>query len=174
MCLLFTYWILGLFWKCGIVCLLFILFYSARFVIGYFAVFLTNDDLLFHGFPECTVFSEIWKWHKQMIYTVGCISYLNETRIHYSSKNRIIGDGTLTSGAPEVTTGFSWGSCFSVFSFLCSVLVIIVFSFVFFFRHFIVCPSSKYGFSSPLLYLQTFLTFNIILQEYGKNGGQLQ
>ena len=31
------------------------------------------------------------------------------------------------SGTPEFTIGFQWGSCYSIFSFLCSVLQIIIF-----------------------------------------------
>ena len=43
--------------------------------------------------------------------------------------------GTRTAypfGAPELTPGFYWGLCYSIFSFLCSVLQIIV-------GHFVLC-----------------------------------
>ena len=68
-------------------------------------------------------------------------------------------------GAPEFTPGFWWGSCYSIFSFLCSVLYIAVCLgfFLFFFLcrfsfgHCVVCPSSIYGFLLPFWYFQTFL-----------------
>ena len=51
------------------------------------------------------------------------------------------GAGTAhPSGAPE----FSWGSCYSIFSFMCIVLKIVVCPFSF--DHCVVCPSSIYGF----------------------------
>ena len=57
------------------------------------------------------------------------------------------GAGTaFPSVAHEFTSGFQWGSCCSIFSFLCSVLQIIV------------CPSLIYGFRILLWYLQTFLS----------------
>ena len=43
------------------------------------------------------------------------------------------GAGTVhPSGAPEFIPGFQWGSCYSIFGFLCSVLQIVVCSFVLF------------------------------------------
>jgi len=43
------------------------------------------------------------------------------------------GAGTANpSGAHEFTLGFQWGSCCSIFSFLCSVLYIVVCPFVLF------------------------------------------
>ena len=71
----------------------------------------------------------------------------------------------VTSGAgtanPFEATGFLWGSC-SIFSFLCSVLKIIVHSICpFSFGHCIFCPSLIYGFWLLHLYLQKFCTSSI-------------
>ena len=52
--------------------------------------------------------------------------------------------GCPTSGAPEFTPGLQWGSCYSIFSFMCNVLQIFVCPFSF--GHCIVCCSSIYGF----------------------------
>ena len=54
---------------------------------------------------------------------------------------------------------FLWGLCCLIFSFLCSVLQIIVPRFVFMLllRYYIVKPSSIYGFCLPIWYLQPFL-----------------
>ena len=55
--------------------------------------------------------------------------------------------------------GFYWGSCCSIISCLCTVLQIVVFHFaLFYFVHCIVCPSSNYGLSLPLSYLQNYLS----------------
>ena len=61
------------------------------------------------------------------------------------------GPGTVyPSMAPEFTHGFQWGSCFSIFSFLYSVLQIIVLLSLSF-GHCIVVPSSIYGLVGFLL-----------------------
>ena len=59
-----------------------------------------------------------------------------------------------SSGAPEFTPGFKWGSCCSIFSFPCCVLHFAVCSFSF--LDCIVCPSI-YSFRLPHWYLQLFL-----------------
>ena len=60
----------------------------------------------------------------------------------------------IPSRAPEFTPGYLWGSCCSIFSFLCNVLLIIIC--LFSVGHCIVCPSI-YGFWIPLWCLQTSL-----------------
>jgi hypothetical protein len=53
-----------------------------------------------------------------------------------------------------------WSSCCSIFSFLCSVLQIVVCHFnLFCFGHCVVCPSSIYEFWLSLWYLQTLHNF---------------
>ena len=63
----------------------------------------------------------------------------------------------VTSGAPEFTSGFQWGLCYSIFSFICmfcrSLFVLCIISF----GHCVLCSSSIYGFQLPLWYLQTLL-----------------
>jgi hypothetical protein len=56
---------------------------------------------------------------------------------------------TYPSGTPEFTPGFQWGSCYSIFSFICM--------FCTFFSHCVVCSSSIYGFWLPLWYPQALL-----------------
>jgi hypothetical protein len=53
--------------------------------------------------------------------------------------------------------GFQWGSCYSIFSFMCMFCrsLFVLFSF----GHSNVCSSSIYRFWLPLWYLQTLLTF---------------
>jgi hypothetical protein len=58
------------------------------------------------------------------------------------------------SGAPEFTPSFTWGSCCSIFSFLCNIFWIVVCPFSF--GHGVVCPSI-YGFWLLRWYLQPFL-----------------
>jgi len=70
------------------------------------------------------------------------------------------GTGTAyPSGAPEFnpfpTPGFYWGSCYSIFCFLCSVLDPSLSLCPFTFDHCIVFPASIYGFWLPVWYLQT-------------------
>ena len=64
------------------------------------------------------------------------------------------------SRAAEFTPGFKWDSCYSIFSFLCmfcrSLFVLLIF---FSFCHFVVCPSSIYGFWFPIWYRQTLRRF---------------
>ena len=64
-------------------------------------------------------------------------------------------------GAPEFTPGFKWGTCYSIFSFMCmfcrSLFILLSFSF----GHCVVCPSSIYGFWLPfgifkLFFIQRF------------------
>jgi hypothetical protein len=67
------------------------------------------------------------------------------------------GAGTAnSSGAPEFIPSFWWGSCYSIFSFICmfcgSLFVLCAFSC----GHCVVF-SSIYGFRLPLWYLQTLL-----------------
>ena len=50
------------------------------------------------------------------------------------------------SGAPEFAPGFQQGSCYSIFSFMCNVLQIVVCPFVRFCLAIVVCPSQIYGF----------------------------
>ena len=51
------------------------------------------------------------------------------------------------SGAPEFTRSFQWGSCYSIFSFVCMFFVDRCLSFcTFSFDHCVVCSSSIYGF----------------------------
>jgi hypothetical protein len=59
------------------------------------------------------------------------------------------------SGAPEFTPGFKWGSCYSIFRFIC----IFCKSFIILLYFFIwpLCCLFFYGFWLPLLYLQTLL-----------------
>ena len=61
------------------------------------------------------------------------------------------------SGAPEFAPGFQQGSCYSIFSFMCNVLQIVVCPFVRFCLAIVVCPSQIYGFCLTLWYLQIFL-----------------
>ena len=48
------------------------------------------------------------------------------------------------SGAPELCSVFQWGSCYSIFHFMCNVLQIVVCPFSF--GPYVVCSSSIYGF----------------------------
>ena len=59
------------------------------------------------------------------------------------------------SGPPEFIQGFWWDLCCSIFSFLCSVLQIIVCPIIPFGHLHIVCHSSIYGFWLTLWYIQT-------------------
>ena len=55
--------------------------------------------------------------------------------VYFNSNTRGVSCGTGTaypSRAPEFTPGFLWGSCCSIFSFLCNVLQIVVCPFVYF------------------------------------------
>jgi hypothetical protein len=54
--------------------------------------------------------------------------------------------------AHEFTPGFKWGSCYSVISFQCNVLYIVVCTFSF--GHCVVCPSLIYGYWLLLWYVQ--------------------
>ena len=55
-------------------------------------------------------------------------------------------------------TIYLWGSCYSIFSFMCNCFVDHCLSlYTFSFGHYVVCPSSIYGFRLPLWYLQTLL-----------------
>ena len=66
------------------------------------------------------------------------------------------GAGTANPfGAPELILGFQLASCCLSFSFLCTVLYILVCPFSF--GHCIVCPISIYGFWLMFWHLQTFL-----------------
>ena len=72
------------------------------------------------------------------------------------------GAGTAyPSGAHEFIPGFQWGSCSSIFIFLCGVLQIVVCPFVLFsFIHCVVCRYTAFDYT--LWYLQTFLKQIII------------
>ena len=68
----------------------------------------------------------------------------NDVFSQESKQNRQNGGaGTaFRPGALELTHGFQQCSCYSIFSFMCSVLQIVVCPFVFFsFSHCVVCPS---------------------------------
>ena len=74
------------------------------------------------------------------------------------------GGGTVQpSRAHKFTNGFQLGSCCSIFSFMCSVLEIVVCSFVFFFGHCIVCPSITL-LSSSLIIFKLFVAIWVSLQ----------
>jgi hypothetical protein len=62
------------------------------------------------------------------------------------------------SGAPEFTPGFYWGSCYSIFRFMCMFVDRCLYFCTFSFGHCVVCSSSIYGFWLPLWYRQTLLT----------------
>ena len=77
--------------------------------------------------------------------------------IHYYADS---GAGTVyPSGAHEFTYGFQWGSCYSIFSFMCMfcrslfVLLAIVLSVLWYLQTLLVCPSSYKIF---ILLLKTF------------------
>ena len=79
---------------------------------------------------------------------------------HLSNQSNTIGatNGTGTVypfGAPKFIPGFQWGLCCLIFSVLCNVLQIVVFPFSF--DHYIVSPSSIYGFWLHLWYLPILL-----------------
>ena len=66
-----------------------------------------------------------------------------------------------TSGAgTEFNPGFQLGSCYSIFSFICNVLYIVVYPFSF---AIVLSPSPIYGFWIPLWYLQesSFISIEI-------------
>ena len=72
------------------------------------------------------------------------------------------GAGTAyPSGAPDFTPSFEWGSCYSIFSFICvfcrSLFVLLYF---FFFGHCVFCSSSIYDSDYPFgistLFLHVF------------------
>jgi hypothetical protein len=56
------------------------------------------------------------------------------------------------SGAPEIIPGFEWGSCYSIFSFVCCYvdhrLCVVVF---FYFGHGVICPSIFDVLNAPLV-----------------------
>jgi len=60
-------------------------------------------------------------------------------------------------GAPEFTTDFKWGSCYSIFCFMCMFCGSLVVLLYYFFGRCVVCSSSMYGIWLPLWYLQTLL-----------------
>jgi hypothetical protein len=57
------------------------------------------------------------------------------------------------SVAPEFTPCFQWGSCYSIFSFICMFCRSLFVLLYFFFGHGVVCSSSIYEFWLPLWYL---------------------
>ena len=60
------------------------------------------------------------------------------------------GAGTAnTSGEPEFTPGFYWGSCYSNFSYMCIFADRCLSFCTFSFGHCVVCSSTKYGFWLP-------------------------
>ena len=78
------------------------------------------------------------------------VAWLNQS----DTANVTSGAGTAyPSKAPGFTPGFQWGSCYSIFSFMCKVLQIAVCPF----GHCVVRSSSIYGFGLPNWYLQTLL-----------------
>jgi len=52
---------------------------------------------------------------------------------------------------------FYWGSCYSIFSFICMFCQSLFVLFLLAIGHCVVCSSSIYGFGLPLWYLQTLL-----------------
>jgi hypothetical protein len=62
------------------------------------------------------------------------------------------------SGAPEFIPSFYWGSCYSIFSFICMFCRSLFVILYFFFGHCIDSSSSIYDFCLSLWYLQTFLS----------------
>jgi hypothetical protein len=79
------------------------------------------------------------------------------------------------SGAHEFTPGFQWGSCYSIFSFMCMFCRSLFVLLYLFFCHCIVYSSSIYGFWFPIWYLQTLLAtcecyicYTIILWLFGR------
>ena len=88
---------------------------------------------------------------------VPCSLYVNESlcgfRVNLGATSRT---GTAyPSRAPEFNPDFQWGSCYSICSFLCGVLWIVVCPYSF--GHCVVCPSSIYLLLLPIWYLQTLL-----------------
>jgi hypothetical protein len=69
--------------------------------------------------------------------------------------------------APEFTLCFYWDSCCSIFSFLCSLLWIIVCTYLSF-GHCIVLPSLIYGFRLLLWYFQTVI-ISLFIRSWGIN-----
>ena len=93
---------------------------------------------------------EIYSYNKRIVYTL----YMFLGRKGDICFNPIpLFTATFVSLAPEFTSGLEWGSCYSIFSFIC-MLSFCTFSF----GHCVVCSSSIYGFWLPLWYLQTLLT----------------
>ena len=79
------------------------------------------------------------------------------------------------SGAPEFIPGFQWGSCYSIFSFMCSVLQIVVCPFVFFLLAIVLFVlrymDSDYlplVSSSSSYFSQTSFTFDSFIDHNGK------
>jgi len=99
-----------------------------------------------------------WSLSLCITYTPGPTIYTEAVRTTLSPFKTTTGatSGTGTAypyGAPEFTAGFSGGSCYSIFSFICmfcrSLFVLLYFSF----GHCVVCSSSIYGFDliTPLV-----------------------
>jgi hypothetical protein len=103
---------------------------------------------------------EIVRFIYQSVHNQTQLYYTRSTEHLFMSFNRNTtgatgGAGTAhPSGSPEFTPVFQLGSNCSIFSFLCSILYIIVCSFSF--GHCNVCPSLLCGFWLPLWYLLTF------------------
>jgi hypothetical protein len=61
-------------------------------------------------------------------------------------------EAAYPSGAPELIPGFEWGSCYSIFSFMCCYVdhrLCVVVSF--YFGHGVICPSIFYVLKAPLV-----------------------
>jgi hypothetical protein len=62
------------------------------------------------------------------------------------------------SGAPELIPDFEWGSCYSIFSFMCCYVdhrLCVVVSF--YFGHGVICPSIFDVLNAPLVWFNSFL-----------------
>ena len=87
-------------------------------------------------------------------------------------ENEISGTGTINpSGAPEFTPGFQWDQCCLIFSFLCSILQIVVCPFVLYLLAFIDLRILITSFVSPnfsyTIYIFIILHFSQIVLKSG-------
>ena len=87
-----------------------------------------------------------------------------------SQQHNQINTTGVTSGAgpafpsrePEFTPGFQWGSCYSIFRFICMFCRALFVLLYFFLSHCVVCSSTIYGFIDyPFGICQTLLPWNV-------------
>ena len=72
-------------------------------------------------------------------------------------------EAAYPSGAPELIPGFEWGSCYSIFSFMCCYVdhrLCVVVSF--YFGHGVICPSIFDVLNAPLV-CSTLFYVNIVV-----------